>query len=158
MGFYQFEREQKVNASIDEVWDFISDPRNLKKITPKYMGFDIISQNLTPKMYPGMIIHYKVSPVLNIPTDWVTEITHVVDQKFFVDEQRLGPYKMWHHQHTIEPIANGTLMKDIVSYVPPFGLLGDSVNSIMIKRKLNEIFDYRWNAIVQEYGEYNGSF
>ncbi len=90
MGFYQKHEEQKVNASLNEVWDFISSPTNLKEITPDYMGFDITSKNLPEKMYPGMIISYKVKPVAGIKTTWVTEITQVKDKNYFVDEQRVG--------------------------------------------------------------------
>lgn len=154
MGFYQKKAEQKVNATIDEVWDFISSPANLKHITPDYMGFDITSEGLPEKMYEGMIISYKVSPLMGVKTTWVTEITKVEDRSFFIDEQRVGPYKLWHHQHHIEPIKNGVLMKDIVSYAPPFGPIGDVANSLMIKHKLNEIFNYREQAIIKYFGEY----
>ncbi len=154
MAFDQFINKQKVNASMEEVWDFISSPKNLKEITPDYMGFDITSKSLPEKMYAGMIISYLVKPVLGIETQWVTEITHVEDHKFFVDEQRVGPYKMWHHQHHIEPIEDGVLMKDIVSYQPPFGFIGVIVNRIMIRPKLNEIFDYRTQAIEKRFGVY----
>ena len=99
MGFYQFKRQQEINQPIEKLWNFISSPKNLKKITPDYMGFDVTSENLPDKMYEGMIISYKVSPVLGIKTNWVTEITHVEEGKYFVDEQRVGPYKIWHHQH-----------------------------------------------------------
>lgn len=142
MGFYQFKRTQTIEKPIKDVWDFISDPGNLKVITPDYMGFDIISDDIAPIMYPGMIISYKVSPLLNIKMNWVTEITHVRENKYFVDEQRVGPYKIWHHQHILESSGKGTLMTDIVSYKPPFGFVGNLANG-MIKRKLNEIFDYR---------------
>lgn len=152
MAFDQFTNTQKVNASMEEVWDFISSPKNLKEITPDYMGFDITSKSLPEKMYAGMIISYLVRPVLGIETQWVTEITHVEDHKFFVDEQRVGPYKMWHHQHHIEPIENGVLMKDIVSYQPPFGIIGAMANRIMIRPKLNEIFNYRTQAIEKRFG------
>lgn len=154
MAFYQFQKEQKINASIEEIWDFISSPGNLKEITPDYMGFNIISKNNSEKMYEGMIISYLVSPILGLKTKWVTEITHVRDKKYFVDEQRVGPYSLWHHQHIIEPIANGVLMKDIVSYEPPFGFLGAIANTLMIKGKLNEIFDYRTKAIEKRYGTF----
>ena len=111
--------------SIDEVWDFISSPVNLKEITPDYMGFDIVTEDIPKRMYEGMIIGYKVSPIAGIKTKWLTEITHVVDKKYFVDEQRIGPYKMWHHQHFIEPLPEGgVLMTDIVTYQPPFGFFG----------------------------------
>ena len=94
MAFYQFKKEQKVNTSMEDIWDFISSPRNLKEITPDYMGFNITSKDLPEKMYEGMIISYLVSPVFGIKTNWVTEITHVRDLQYFVDEQRIGPYRM----------------------------------------------------------------
>ncbi|MEI6695668.1 MAG: SRPBCC family protein [Bacteroidota bacterium] len=147
MAFFQFQKEQFINASVDEVWDFISSPQNLKKITPKKMGFDILSLNLPDKIYEGMIICYMVRPLLNIPTNWVTEITHIRDKSYFVDEQRVGPYSLWHHQHIILPLKNGVLMKDIVSYRPPFGILGRIANSLFIQSKLNEIFDYRTKVL-----------
>jgi len=143
MAFYQFQREQFIHASIDELWDFISSPKNLKKITPKSMGFDIHTKDLSDKIYEGMIISYTVRPLLGIPVNWVTEITHIKDKSYFADEQRVGPYSLWHHQHIIVPSKNGVLMKDIVSYKPPFGLLGSIANSLFIKTKLTEIFDYR---------------
>ncbi len=152
MAFYQFKKEQKVNTSMEDIWDFISSPKNLKEITPDYMGFNITSKDLPEKMYEGMIISYLVSPVLGIKTNWVTEITHVRDLQYFVDEQRVGPYSIWHHQHFIEPIPNGVLMRDIVSYEPPFGFLGAIANTLIIKGKLNEIFDYRTQAIEKKYG------
>ena len=154
MAFYQFNKQQKINWSIDEIWEFISSPGNLKEITPDYMGFDIKTNNLPEKMYPGMIISYKVSPLLGIKMTWVTEITQVVEKKYFVDEQRVGPYSIWHHQHIIEPIENGVLMTDIVSYAPPLGFLGALANSLLIKNKLNEIFDYRTQAVEKRYGIY----
>ena len=152
MGFYQKTSEMKINASIEDIWDFISSPANLKEITPDYMGFDILSRDLPVKMYPGMIISYAVKPLLGIKTTWVTEITQVEDKKYFVDEQRVGPYSMWHHQHIIEPIENGVLMKDIVSYKPPFGVLGSIANFLIVRQKLNEIFEYRTKAIIKRYG------
>ncbi|MEZ4969573.1 MAG: SRPBCC family protein [Flavobacteriaceae bacterium] len=147
MGFYQFKKTQEINAGLDEVWKFISDPTNLKRITPDYMGFDITSKHIPSKMYAGMIICYKVSPLFGIKTTWITEITHLKENSYFVDEQRVGPYKIWHHQHMIQPTEKGTLMTDIVSYQPPLGLLGTVANSLIIKRKLNEIFHYRTKAL-----------
>ncbi|MFT4698812.1 MAG: ligand-binding SRPBCC domain-containing protein [Flavobacteriaceae bacterium] len=152
MAFYQFEKEQKINASIDELWDFISSPKNLKEITPAYMGFDIISKNNSEKMYPGMIISYVVRPLMNLKTNWVTEITQVKDKEYFVDEQRVGPYKIWHHQHILIPVKDGVLMRDIISYQPPFGILGKIANKLVIKKKLNEIFDYRFIALQNKFG------
>lgn len=152
MGFYQLHKTQKIPVTIDEVWDFISSPANLKKITPEYMGFNITSKLISEKMYPGMIISYKVSPVLGIKMTWVTEITQVKEKEYFVDEQRVGPYSMWHHEHKIEPVEGGVLMTDIVSYKPPFGFLGSIANSILIKKQLKEIFDFRTVAMEKRFG------
>jgi len=152
MGFYQLLKTQKVPATLDEIWDFISSPANLREITPDYMGFDITSGFLSPKMYPGMIISYKVSPVLGIKMTWVTEITHVKEKEYFVDEQRIGPYAMWHHEHRIESIEGGVLMTDIVSYQPPFGFIGAIANSVLIKKQLRKIFDYRREAMEKMFG------
>lgn len=148
MGFYQFRRTQTINSPIEEIWDFISSPKNLKNITPDYMGFDITSENIPSKMYEGMIISYNVSPLFGINTTWVTEIVHLKENSYFVDEQRVGPYKLWHHQHFLESTDNGTLMTDIVSYQPPLGILGSLANKMIIKKKLNEIFDYRTKALL----------
>jgi len=147
MAFYELKKNQFVPASMGEVWDFISSPANLKEITPDYMGFDIMSKDLPEKMYPGMIISYKVRPLFGIPMTWVTEITHVVEKKYFVDEQRVGPYALWHHQHFIEPYENGVMMTDIVSYKPPMGFLGSLANAMIIRRQLESIFAYREKAL-----------
>ena len=149
MGFYQFKKTQVFNVPIEKLWDFISSPKNIKVITPDYMGFDIASKDVPSKMYEGMIISYKVSPLFGIQTTWVTEITHLSENAYFVDEQRVGPYRIWHHQHILEPVNKGTLMTDIVSYKPPFGVLGTIANKIIIKRKLKEIFEYRTRALNQ---------
>jgi ligand-binding SRPBCC domain-containing protein len=146
MAFYQLKFEQEVKASLSDVWDFISTPQNLKKITPSYMGFDIIG-DIPKKMYEGLIIHYNVRPVLGIKTEWVTEITHVKENEYFVDEQRVGPYSMWHHQHFIKESKTGVIMEDILSYQPPFGLLGAVANQLIIKNKVQSIFAYRKNAV-----------
>ena len=154
MAFYQLHTTQKLPATIQEVWDFISSPANLKEITPPHMGFIVTSNTGSQKMYPGMIITYKVSPLLGIKLDWMTEITHVRDFEYFVDEQRIGPYSIWHHQHKIEPIEGGVLMTDIVTYEPPFGILGAIANTLIIKSQLNQIFDYRTVALEKRFGKY----
>lgn len=143
MGFYQYRHSQQFNKPIEQLWNFISNPANLKHITPDYMGFDITSEELPNKIYEGLIISYKVSPLMGIKTTWVTEIKHMSDNHFFVDEQRVGPYKLWHHQHILESIPEGTLMRDIVSYQPPLSILGNIANKLIIKKKLEEIFTYR---------------
>jgi len=149
MGFYQFKKTQEINSSIEEVWSFISNPENLKKITPEYMGFVIVSESIPSKMYEVRIIEYRVSPLFGLKTTWVTEITNYKKNKYFVDEQRIGPYKIWHHQHILEPTENGVMMTDIISYQPPYGILGKLANAIIIKKKLKEIFDYR-TVVIRE--------
>tara|TARA_Y100000766_G_C18752082_1_gene529030 strand:- start:403 stop:861 length:459 start_codon:yes stop_codon:yes gene_type:complete len=144
---HQIKKEQFLNASIEDVWGFVSSPKNLKKITPDYMNFVIKSENSEEKIYPGMIICYKVSPLLKIPTSWVTEITHVEKNKFFVDEQRDGPYKIWHHEHLFKQEEKGVLMIDIISYKLPFGILGRLVNYFFINKKINKIFNYRYDRM-----------
>lgn len=154
MAFYQLLTSQKIPATIEEVWDFISSPANLKEITPKHMGFEVTNNTGQGKMYPGMIITYKVSPLFGIKMDWMTEITHVRDMEYFVDEQRIGPYAMWHHQHKITPIEGGVEMNDIVTYQPPLGFLGAIANSLLIRKQLKDIFDYRTLAIEKRFGKW----
>lgn len=156
MAFYQLKTSQRIPATMEQVWDFISSPANLKKITPEHMGFDITSGELPEKMYPGMIISYKVRPLLGIKMTWVTEITHVKEGAYFVDEQRVGPYALWHHEHFIEPIEGGVLMRDIVSYRPPMGFLGAIANAVLIRRQLNGIFSYRYKAVEEMFGKFEG--
>lgn len=127
---------------MDEAWSLLSDPKNLQKITPPYMGFKILSGADRP-MFPGQIIQYIVTPVLGIPTKWVTEITHVVDKHYFVDEQRFGPYALWHHKHFFEAKDNGVLMTDLIHYALPLGFIGRIMNTLVVKNKLKTIFDYR---------------
>jgi len=154
MPVYTLRKTQLIPCSIDQLWDFIASPLNLKRITPPYMGFDVLSGDLPQKMYAGMMIAYRVSPLMGIKTIWVTEITHVADLKYFVDEQRVGPYKMWHHQHLLEPVAGGVLMTDIIDYQPPFGFLGAIANRLIIRNKLEEIFSYRKEKLEQIFGEF----
>ena len=143
---YQLHTRLFVNASLDEVWDFFSSPHNLQKITPASMGF-VIKAGAEGKMYPGQIIAYTVKPIAGIPMNWVTEITHVSDKKFFVDEQRFGPYKMWHHEHHFKQVEGGVEMEDIVSYLLPFGFLGKIAHWLFVKRQLQTIFDHRTQVV-----------
>ncbi len=144
---------QKLPIDIDSAWDFFSLPKNLSIITPPEMNF-VIKTWLPEKMYAGMIIEYKVSPLMGIPLTWVTEITHVQEKHFFVDEQRVGPYKIWHHQHHFKKIYNGVEMTDILDYKLPSGILGKIINSIYVINKVKSIFDYRKNKLIELFGEY----
>ncbi len=145
---------QKLPISIDEAWDFLSSPNNLKLITPESMNFKIIDWD-KKKAYPGQIIQYTVSPVLGIRIKWVTEITQVIRNSYFIDEQRFGPYSFWHHKHFIKEIDNGILMDDVIHYKIPFGLIGKILNKIYVKNKLDKIFKYRENKLNEIFGNYS---
>ncbi len=153
MKIYRLHKTQKLPISVDKAWAFLSDPKNLKTITPNYMSFDILTE-ITKPMYAGQIIQYIVTPVFNIKTKWVTEITHVVDKAYFVDEQRFGPYALWHHKHFIKAIDGGVEMEDIIDYKVPFGILGRLVHPILVKPKLEEIFNYRQKKLIELFGNY----
>ncbi len=150
---YQLSAKINVPIDVSEAWNFLSDPGNLKLITPDYMGFNIVSSG-GEKMFPGQIISYKVSPLLGIKMNWVTEITYVQDKTYFVDEQRIGPYSLWHHKHFIKEIKNGTEMIDIVHYRLPFPLVANRFHDLLVKPKLKEIFKYRTNKLVELFGAY----
>ena len=149
---YSIKTVQNLPISLDQAWEFFSSPANLKEITPDELGFNIVSKHHGEKMYPGQIIEYKVSPVLNIPIYWMTEITHVADKKYFVDEQRFGPYAMWHHQHHFRDVPGGTEMRDIVHYALPGGPIGDLINDRIVAAKVAEIFAHRRRALDRLFG------
>jgi ligand-binding SRPBCC domain-containing protein len=150
---YRLKTVQNLPISVKKAWDFLSDPGNLKTITPDYMGFKIL-EGAEEKMYAGQIIKYIVTPVLRLPLRWVTEITQVEDQKYFVDEQLFGPYSLWHHKHFIKAIPGGVEMIDIVDYKLPLGMLGRIAHPLFVKRQLNQIFNYRYNKLVELFGEF----
>jgi len=149
MKIHTVKYEQFVPVDLATAWDFFSSPKNLAKITPQHMGFQITNKYEVGKMYPGMLITYKVSPLLGIKLDWCTEITHVKDQVYFVDEQRFGPYAMWHHQHHFEAVVGGVMMKDIVDYAIPFGFIGSLANKLLVKKAVIEIFEFRKQKIAE---------
>lgn len=153
---YSLQTIQKIPISLPEAWDFFSKPSNLKDITPAKLGFEIISKFHGEKMYPGQIIEYTVKPVLGIPLYWMTEITHVKDLQYFVDEQRFGPYSLWHHQHHFKEIQGGVEMTDIVHYKLPLWILGDIANTLFVTAQLRDIFDYRFSAVEKRFGKWNG--
>jgi ligand-binding SRPBCC domain-containing protein len=155
MKSYHLEFSQKLPVSIHEAWEFFSSPLNLAKITPKEMAFEVTSDiKRATEMYPGMIITYKVSPVMGLKIDWMTEITQVQPLKYFIDEQRFGPYKFWHHQHHFEEIPGGVLMSDILTYGMPFGIFGQMANGIFVANKLQQIFNYRKEMVDKMFGFY----
>jgi ligand-binding SRPBCC domain-containing protein len=134
--------EQLLPISLREAWDFFVSPRNLNAVTPKKLEFRITS-DVPEKMYEGLIITYSIKPMLNIPVDWVTEITHIKELSFFVDEQRKGPYKMWHHEHHFKDVPEGVLMTDILYYDIGKSIFGWIAGKLFVHRKVEEIFDYR---------------
>jgi len=154
MKLFTYHCTQDLPISLDDAWAFFSDPKNLKTITPDYMGFDIVS-GADKAMFPGQIIQYKVSPLLGIKTSWVTEITHVAHQKYFVDEQRFGPYKLWHHKHFFTAIDKGVHMEDLIHYKAPLGALGNLVTPFLVTPKLEEIFNYRTQKLTELFGTVN---
>ena len=154
MGFHQLNTLQRLPISSEKAWDFFSSPANLKELTPDYMGFDITSGfSAGDKMYTGMIITYKVKPIAGIPLNWMTEITHIEDKKYFIDEQRFGPYSLWHHQHWFKEIEGGVEMIDKINYKLPLGFLGDIANTVFVKKQLEGIFEYRYKKLEQLFGK-----
>ena len=133
---------QILPISIEEAWAFFSSPANLNNITPSDMRFDITSE-VPEKMYEGLIITYKVSPFLNLPLDWVTEITHIREPHYFVDEQRKGPYRIWHHEHHFREVDGGVEMTDILHYDVGKWVFGRLASLIFVDRKVRQIFSFR---------------
>ena len=153
---YSFKAVQHIPISLEQAWDFFSQPGNLQEITPANLRFRIISQHHGQKMYAGQVIEYTVRPLLGIPLYWMTEITHVQDKKYFIDEQRFGPYSLWHHQHHFTEIKDGIQMTDIIHYKLPLWFLGDMANTIFVKKQLETIFSYRFAAIETRFGKWKG--
>lgn len=142
MSFYSIKTEQYIKASVEEVWAFFSNPANLAELTPREMNF-VTTTSPEDHIYAGQIITYTITPILGIKMKWMTEITHVQDKILFVDEQREGPYRLWHHQHHFIPYGEGVLMKDIVHYSLPFSFLGKLAHGLFVRKQLEDIFEYR---------------
>ncbi len=146
MKVYQLRKKQILNTSLEEAWAFFSTPKNLNEITPADMNFKILDGS-DESMFAGQIIRYKINPIANIPLSWVTEITHCQPKKYFIDEQRFGPYKLWHHMHRFTEIEEGVLMEDILHYALPFGWLGGVIAGKFVEKKVNNIFNHRFNEL-----------
>jgi len=146
------QRTQVLPISINEAWDFFSNPKNLKVITPEFMRFDITSVSKDSRMYPGMIITYIVSPIMNIPFNWVTEITHVNEPHYFVDNQKSGPFKFWHHQHFFKEVPSGVEMTDIVNYAAPFDPISRPIEKTIVRQRVEMIFDFRYKKLNEMFG------
>ncbi len=136
-----------ISRPLEEVWEFFSRPENLNEMTPEHVSFNILSPIEGQEMYQGMIIQYQISPILNIPMNWVTEITQIRKHEFFIDDQRVGPYALWHHQHHFKAVEGGTEMTDILHYQVPFGPIGAIANWLFVERMVGDIFKHREAAI-----------
>lgn len=155
MKVHRIEVDQKLPIGLDEAWEFFSTPKNLDLITPPDMSFEILS-GADSKAYAGQLIRYNIKPLFNISMNWITEITQCVDRAYFIDEQRFGPYKFWHHQHHFKEVEGGVKMKDILHYGIPLGFFGEIMGDILIHKKVQHIFNYReqkLNEIFQYYPE-----
>jgi ligand-binding SRPBCC domain-containing protein len=152
MKIYTLHKKQQLPITLDKAWEFLSNPKNLAIITPDYMSFKIMSKIDRP-LYTGQIIQYIVTPLLGIKTKWVSEITHIEEKKYFVDEQMYGPYALWHHKHFVKEIEGGVELEDIIDYKVPLGILGQLVHPFLVQPKLEEIFNYRQEKLVTLFGE-----
>ena len=152
MAVYEIHEELELACSLEEVWEFISSPANLKEITPPYMEFEIRNSRLPEKIYPGLMISYRVRPFMGIRMRWLTEITHVREPYYFVDEQRAGPYALWHHEHRLSPTEKGIKMTDLVTYRLPAGPLGILAHRMFVKKQLEDIFRYREAQLTKKFG------
>lgn len=154
MKIYTFSNVQKVPITLDQAWKFLSNPENLSLMTPSYMNFKKISNDNKP-LYAGQIIQYSVTPLLGIPTKWISEITQVKHHEYFVDVQLYGPYSLWHHKHFIREIPGGVEMEDLVDYKIPLGIIGQLVHPYLVKPKLDEIFAFRKAKLIALFGNFN---
>lgn len=151
MNLHTLHRTHTLPVGLDEAWAFFSNPNNLSKITPPSLAMRLTC-DVPDTVYAGMIITYRVVPLFGVAMDWVTEITHVIDKQMFVDEQRFGPYRFWHHQHLFREVAGGVAAEDIVHYMLPLGVVGQAVNAALVRRQLEDIFDYRRRVLDEQFG------
>jgi len=156
---YHLEFGQNLPIPLADAWGFFSSPLNLARITPPEMNFKVTSNySKETKMYAGMLITYHVSPVFGIKMNWMTEITHVKEHEYFVDNQIFGPYALWHHQHHFTEIPGGVKMHDILDYSIPYSFVGQIANRVLVNREVKKIFDYRTKAIDDLFGKYKAPY
>ncbi|MFC6099901.1 SRPBCC family protein [Olivibacter domesticus] len=149
---YTLACQQIIPISVSEAWRFFSSPQNLVMMTPPKMQFEI-TNGIPAQMYEGQIITYLVCVLPFVKTKWVTEITHVNSNHYFVDEQRFGPYAMWHHEHRFQAVSNGTLVQDKVTYKLPLGWLGNMLGGTYVKQNLTNIFEFRSQFLRERFGD-----
>ena len=153
MKIYTLQRKQVLPISMTEAWDFFSTPKNLAKITPEHMGFQILYISGGDKAYAGQLIRYKIKILPGIRVHWVTEITHVKEPFHFIDEQRFGPYALWHHQHHFKEVPGGVEMTDEVNYAIPLGMVGRLVHWFFVGAEVNRIFDFRYKMLANYFSD-----
>lgn len=146
MAIKKLKQEQILPITLADAWDFFATPRNLNDITPNNMTFEILSE-VPERMYEGLFIEYRIRPLFNLPLKWITEITHVKEHEFFVDEQRVGPYKIWHHEHHFKAVAGGVLMTDILHYDIGKSVFGSLAGELFVHRRVKLIFEYRFKKL-----------
>jgi ligand-binding SRPBCC domain-containing protein len=151
MKLYKLQAKQLLPISVSEAWNFFSDASNLPRITPPSLGF-VVTSELPPRMYPGMIATYTVTPFPGARVGWVTEITHVVEGVMFVDEQRFGPYRFWHHQHHFAEVPGGVEVRDVVHYALPLQPVSSLVRRWMVEPRLRAIFEFRRTTLEELFG------
>jgi ligand-binding SRPBCC domain-containing protein len=151
MKLYRLQRTQILHVSLEAAWEFFSSPLNLPSLTPPWLNLAVRGE-VPDHMFPGMIIRYGLTPLFNIPATWITEITHVDPPHLFVDEQRFGPYRFWHHQHFFRPLDGVTEMTDVVHYSLKYGPLGRLMHTPLVRKRLNAIFDFRKRSIEGRFG------
>jgi ligand-binding SRPBCC domain-containing protein len=156
MSVHSLKAVQQIPVPLEQAWDYFSSPANLQAITPADLCFHIISLYHGDRMYPGQIIEYKLYPLWGIPWYWMTEITQVEESRFFIDEQRYGPYSLWHHQHHFKAIEGGVEMTDIIHYKLPGWWVGELLNATVVKKKLADIFAYRFRKVEELFGKWPG--
>jgi ligand-binding SRPBCC domain-containing protein len=154
MGVHSFKAVQRIPSSLQSVWEFFSCPSNLQTITPTTLKFSVISKHVSSPIYAGQIIEYQVKPLLGIPVYWMTEIIHVKEGEFFADEQRKGPYRLWHHQHHFKEIPGGVEMTDIVHYKSPGWILEGLIDRFIVRPKLNTVFKFRYEVVEERFGKW----
>lgn len=147
MKVYNLTRTQFLPISLSEAWEFFSSPKNLSKITPSKLNFRILYISGGDKAYAGQIIRYKVTVPPGVTVHWVTEITQVKENAHFIDEQRFGPYALWHHQHHFKAVPGGVLMTDEVNYAIPFGIIGQLAHWLFVGKQVRAIFDHRFSVL-----------
>ena len=148
---YQLKRIQTLPITLEKAWAFFSRPQNLEKITPNYLSFEIITPHENT-IYEGQIIAYQIKPLLGISVEWVTEITHVKELNYFIDEQKIGPYRLWHHEHRFKTVLGGVEVSDTITYKMRYGLVGELIHKIKVKNDLEKIFDYRSAKLIEIFG------